>query len=46
MLRKLSESARSVWNREEGAVGWLIIGILVGAALIVFGIIKFLIPGE
>jgi len=32
--------------REEGAIGWLIIGILVGVGLVVFGIIKFLIPGE
>ena len=30
---------------EEGAVGWLVIGILIGVALVVFGIIKFLIPG-
>ena len=33
-------------TREEGAVGWLVIGILVGIGLVVFGIIKFLIPGE
>ena len=31
---------------ERGAIGWLVIGILAGAALVVFGIIKFLIPGD
>jgi hypothetical protein len=31
---------------ERGAVGWLVIGIVVGVLLVVFGIIKFLIPGE
>ena len=33
---------------EEGAVaiGWLALGILIGMVLIVFAIIKFLIPGE
>ncbi len=40
--------AAAVHAREEGAVpiAWLVIGILIGAALVVFGIIKFLIPGE
>ncbi len=33
-------------SRQEGAIGWLIIGILVGVGLVVFAIIKFLIPGE
>ncbi len=42
LLRRVGE----LRGREEGAVGWLIIGILVGAGLVVFGIIKFLIPGE
>jgi hypothetical protein len=28
------------------AVGWLALGILLGAILVVFAIIKFLIPGE
>lgn len=39
-------AASSLRRREEGAIGWLIIGILVGVGLVVFGIIKFLIPGE
>ena len=30
---------------EEGAIGALILGIIIGAALIIFGIIKLLIPG-
>ena len=36
-------------RRDEGgavAIGWLALGILIGAALIVFAIIKFLIPGD
>jgi hypothetical protein len=31
---------------ETGAAAALIIGIVIGAALVIFGIIKFLIPGE
>jgi hypothetical protein len=35
-------------RREEGAVaiGWLLLGIVIGVALVIFAIIKFLIPGE
>ena len=39
-------AAAAVRAREEGAIGWLIVGILVGVGLVAFGIIKFLIPGE
>ena len=42
----LLRAATSLRRQEEGAIGWLIIGILVGVGLVVFGIIKFLIPGE
>jgi hypothetical protein len=45
-LDALLQAATSLRRREEGAIGWLIIGILVGVGLVVFGIIKFLIPGE
>ena len=31
---------------ERGAIGWLVVGIIIGIGLVVFGIIKFLIPGE
>ena len=31
---------------ERGAVGWLVVGIVIGVALVIFGIIKFLIPGD
>lgn len=35
------------WGRQDdGAVGAMVIGIVIGVALVVFGIIKFLIPGE
>jgi hypothetical protein len=34
-------------DREDGiSPGSLILGIIIGVALVVFGIIKFLIPGE
>ncbi|HZA60502.1 MAG TPA: hypothetical protein VE754_02330 [Actinomycetota bacterium] len=33
-------------NREDGAIGVLLIGIIIGIALVIFGIIKFLIPGD
>ncbi|HVL89631.1 MAG TPA: hypothetical protein VM841_05275 [Actinomycetota bacterium] len=31
---------------ERGAVGALILGIVIGIGLVVFGIIKLLIPGD
>lgn len=34
------------YTNERGAVGWLTLGIIIGVLLVVFGIIKFLIPGE
>ena len=33
-------------GRDGGAVGTLVIGVIIGIALVVFGVIKFLIPGE
>ncbi len=34
-------------DREDGiSPGSLILGIIIGIALVVFGVIKFLIPGE
>ncbi len=33
-------------NEDTGAVVALVIGIIIGAILVIFGIIKFLIPGE
>ena len=42
----LRDAASALRRLEEGAIGWLVIGILVGVGLVVFGIIKFLIPGE
>ena len=33
-------------DRGDVAVGWLALGILLGAILVVFAIVKFLIPGE
>ncbi len=46
MLQGMRRAARAVWTHEDGAAGWLIVGIVIGAALVVFAIIKFLIPGE
>jgi hypothetical protein len=35
------------WERsDEGAIGALVIGIIIGIALVIFGVIKFLIPGD
>lgn len=43
----LLQSAQSkVRVDERGAVGWLLIGIIVGALLIIGLIIKLLIPGD
>ncbi|HYH28177.1 MAG TPA: hypothetical protein VEA19_05325 [Actinomycetota bacterium] len=39
-------NVRRWWSDERGAAGWLIVGILIGIGLVVFGIIKFLIPGD
>ncbi len=47
MIERLRRTWSTVRRTEQGvAVGWLVVGILIGAALVVFGIIKFLIPGE
>ncbi|HEV3474645.1 MAG TPA: hypothetical protein VG602_04705 [Actinomycetota bacterium] len=47
ILRDLALRAATFVRREEGAaIGWLIIGILLGIGLVVFAVIKFLIPGE
>ncbi|HEY7873653.1 MAG TPA: hypothetical protein VIG64_00885 [Actinomycetota bacterium] len=43
----LTELSRRIQPSDErGAIGWLTIGIIIGVLLVVFGIIKFLIPGE
>ena len=42
----MSRRGEERMNDERGAIGWLVIGIIVGALLVVFGIIKFLIPGD
>jgi len=33
-------------KKDEGAIGALVIGVVIGVLLVIFGIIKFLIPGE
>lgn len=33
-------------GRDEGSVGALVIGVIIGIGLVVFGVVKFLIPGE
>jgi MFS superfamily sulfate permease-like transporter len=38
--------ARLYPREETGAIGALVVGIIVGVLLVIFGIIKFLIPGE
>ncbi len=45
LLRVLTDLP-AITRQERGAVGALIIGIIIGAILVIFGIIKFLIPGE
>ncbi|MEX0834182.1 MAG: hypothetical protein WD276_09995 [Actinomycetota bacterium] len=46
MLTELIIQAARRLREQSGAVGWLIVGVLLGIVLIVFLIIKFLIPGE
>lgn len=43
-LRLMASGYR--YSEERGAIGALVLGIVVGAALVIFGIIKFLIPGD
>lgn len=44
---RLQRVAGLIRRAEEGiAVGWLLLGILIGVGLVIFAIIKFLIPGE
>ena len=33
-------AASSLRRREEGAIGWLILGVLVGIGLVLFGVYK------
>jgi len=33
-------------GRDQGSVGALVVGVIIGIGLVVFGIVKFLIPGE
>jgi hypothetical protein len=33
-------AASSLRRREEGAIGWLLIGVLVGIGLVIFGVYK------
>ena len=46
MVLALQAALATLHRREDGAIGWLVVGILIGIALVVFGIIKFLIPGD
>ena len=42
----INQAIASVHRREDGAIGWLVVGILIGVVLVIFGIIKFVIPGD
>jgi hypothetical protein len=48
MTQMMFEIARRLdLRRQDGvAIVWLILGILIGVGLVIFGIIKFLIPGD
>lgn len=37
---------RRTGSDEQGAIGWLAIGIIIGALLVIGLIIKLLIPGD
>ena len=37
---------RSMRTDEDGAIGWLTLGIIIGAILVVVLLIKLLIPGD
>ena len=46
-MLELLQHAWTLFRRDErGAIGWLVVGIIVGVLLVVFGIIKFVIPGD
>ncbi|MEX1046238.1 MAG: hypothetical protein WD050_02360 [Actinomycetota bacterium] len=45
-MTELIVQAAGRFREQRGAVGWLIVGVLLGTVLIVVLIIKFLIPGE
>jgi hypothetical protein len=42
----LSLISRIDLRREEGAIGWLILGVIIGAILIIILIVQLLIPGD
>ena len=33
-------------QRDDGAVGWLVLGVLLGAIIVVVVIVQLLIPGD
>lgn len=38
--------ATSLGVSDRGAIGALVIGIIIGVLLVIFGIVKLLIPGD
>ena len=36
----LARAAADVRSREEGAIGWLLLGVFVGIGLVIFGVYK------
>jgi hypothetical protein len=45
--RLLDSFFRTIGPRDEdGAIGWLALGILIGAVLIIVLLVKLLIPGD
>lgn len=48
MLRQLVSmlSARLDLSGENGAIGWLALGIVIGVILVIVAIVQLLIPGD
>jgi hypothetical protein len=42
----MSLASRFDVRREDGAVGWLILGVVIGAIIVVVLIVQLLIPGD
>ena len=46
LLSYLSGRLGALRREESGAVGWLVVGVILGAIRVVVLIIKLLIPGD
>lgn len=48
-LQMMTERLGALWARrdeETGALGWLILGVLIGIGLVIYLIVSLIVPGD